>query len=158
VEGLLYGMEVAGEPRGKSGHWAPRRNMLYAAQVYTQALYAKFTNDIRELAGGGLIMLPSSGADFGNPELADIIERTQISSRDGETALDRVKFLNLAWDALGSEYAGRHAQYEAFYAGAQFVTCGHSMRTYPWEEVDGLVQSALDGFELNPGVTAQAAE
>ena len=158
VEGLLYGMEMAGEPRGKSGHWAVRRNMLYASQVYTQSLYAKFTNDIRELAGGGLIMLPSSGADFGNSELAGIIERTQISSRDGEDAQDRVKFLSLAWDALGSEYAGRHAQYEAFYAGAQFVTCGHSMRTFPWEEVDSLVQSALDGYDLDAGVTAQAAE
>ena len=158
VEGLLYGMEAAGEPRGKSGHWAPRRNMLYAAQVYTQSLYATFTNDIRELAGGALIMLPSSSADFGNPELANIIERTQISSREGETAEDRIKFLNLAWDALGSEYAGRHAQYEAFYAGAQFVTCGHSMRTYPWEEVDGMVTDALGSFALDTAAAAQAAE
>ena len=158
VEGLLHGMEVAGGPRGQGGHWAPRRNMLYAAQVYTQALYSRFTNDVRELAGGALIMLPSSSVDFANPEMAEIIERTQISSIEGETAQDRIKFLNLAWDALGSEYAGRHAQYEAFYAGAQFVTCGHSMRTFPWDEAGGLVDRALGSFDLDTGSAAAAAE
>ena len=43
-------------------------------------------NTLRELAGGGMIMLPSSVADFANPEIAALIEKTQQSpaaSRDG---------------------------------------------------------------------------
>ena len=28
-----------------------------------------------------------------------------------------MKLLNLAWDLLGSDFAGRHMQYEKFYAG-----------------------------------------
>ena len=35
---------------------------------------------------------------------------------------NRVKFFKLAWDAVGSEFASRHTQYEMFYAGASFVT------------------------------------
>jgi 4-hydroxyphenylacetate 3-monooxygenase len=30
-----------------------------------------------------------------------------------------------------------------FYAGAPFVTCGHSMRTYDWAAADALVQRLL---------------
>ena len=45
-----------------------------------------------------------------------------------------MKFLKAAWDAIGSEFGSRHTQYEMFYAGAQFVTAGHSFRTYGWKE------------------------
>ena len=30
-----------------------------------------------------------------------------------------------------------------FYAGAPFVTCGHSFRTYDWAAADALVQKML---------------
>ena len=53
-------------------------------------------------------------------------------------------FLKLAWDALGSEFGSRHTQYEMFYAGAPFVTCAHSYRTYDWAAADALVQKMLD--------------
>ncbi|MFX7849930.1 4-hydroxyphenylacetate 3-hydroxylase C-terminal domain-containing protein, partial [Acinetobacter baumannii] len=73
---------------------------------------------LRELAGGGMIMLPSSIHDFRNPELAGLIEKTQQSP--AASAVDKVKFYKLAWDAVGSEFASRHTQYEMFYAGATF--------------------------------------
>jgi len=157
VEGQLYGMESAGVQRGD--YFTPRPSLLYAAQIYTQDLYPKFVGEIRELAGGSLIMLPSSAADFDNPELAEVIEKTQISSRDGETAYDRVKFLKLAWDILGSEFAGRHTQYEMFYAGARFVTCGHSFRTFGWQECDDLLEAALSSYDAGaaPGRTGKAS-
>jgi 4-hydroxyphenylacetate 3-monooxygenase len=59
--------------------------------------------------------------------------------------LERIKFLKAAWDAIGSEFASRHTQYEMFYAGAPFVTCAHSHRTYDWNAADALVQSMLAG-------------
>ncbi len=37
----------------------------------TQDLYPQIINAIRELAGGALIMLPSSLHDFSDPKLAD---------------------------------------------------------------------------------------
>jgi len=55
-----------------------------------------------------------------------------------------VHFLKLAWDALGSEFASRHTQYEMFYAGAPYVTCGHSYRTYDWAAAAALVQKMLE--------------
>ena len=55
----------------------------------------------------------------------------------------KVKFLKAAWDAVGSEFGSRHTQYEMFYAGARFVTCGHSFRTFDWKSAGGLVDSLL---------------
>jgi 4-hydroxyphenylacetate 3-monooxygenase len=61
---------------------------------------------------------------------------------------DRVKFLKAAWDALGSEFASRHLQYEMFYAGAPFVTCAHSFRTYDWDGARGMVEALMAGYGL----------
>ena len=62
--------------------------------------------------------------------------------------LARVKFLKAAWDAVGSEFASRHTQYEMFYAGARFVTTGHSFRTYDWDAATGMVERFLATYDL----------
>lgn len=144
VNAMLSGMEASGEKRGE--YWVPNRHFMYSAQVITQDLYPKVINAIRDLAGGALIMLPSSIADFANPDMARIIEKTQRSATmDPE---HKVKIMKAAWDAIGSEFGSRHTQYEMFYAGARFVTCGHSMRTYDWNGAAGLVEKLLSSYEL----------
>ncbi|HKS89551.1 MAG TPA: 4-hydroxyphenylacetate 3-hydroxylase N-terminal domain-containing protein, partial [Stellaceae bacterium] len=135
VEGMVWGMEAKGHMEGD--YFVPDKHLMYAAQVLTQELYPRLVETIRGLAGGALIMLPSSGRDWDNPELAAIIEKTQRSPVSGPR--ERVDFLKLAWDALGSEFASRHVQYEMFYAGAPFVTCAHSYRTYDWDAAVALV-------------------
>jgi 4-hydroxyphenylacetate 3-monooxygenase len=139
VEGMVVGMEAAGHMEG--GYYVPNKHMMYAAQVLTQELYPRLIDTIRSLAGGALIMLPSSTRDAENAELARIIGLTQRSPISNAAA--RVDFLKLAWDAIGSEFGSRHTQYEMFYAGAPFVTCAHSYRTYDWTAADALVQSML---------------
>src|SRR6202043_3440481 len=137
VEGMVAGMEAAGHVQ--DGYYVPNKHMMYAAQVLTQELYPRLIDTIRGLAGGALIMLPSSVRDADNPELARIIGLTQRSPIS--TSAERVDFLKLAWDAIGSEFGSRHTQYEMFYAGAPFVTCGHSLRTYDWARADALGRS-----------------
>jgi 4-hydroxyphenylacetate 3-monooxygenase len=144
VEGLLLGLEVGGSMYGE--YYIPNRHLVYAAQVVTQELYPQILQTIRELAGGALIMLPSSELDYDNPELASIIAKTQVSP--AMSPVERVKFLKLAWDAVGSEFASRHVQYEMFYAGAQFVTCGHSYRTYDWKAATGMMDRVLSSYDL----------
>ncbi|HTZ34785.1 MAG TPA: 4-hydroxyphenylacetate 3-hydroxylase N-terminal domain-containing protein [Stellaceae bacterium] len=139
VEGMVVGMEAAGHMQ--DGYYVPDKHMMYAAQVLTQELYPRLVETIRGLAGGALIMLPSSVRDAENPELARIIGLTQRSPVGDAGA--RVDFLKLAWDAIGSEFGSRHLQYEMFYAGAPFVTCAHSYRTYDWDAADALVKQML---------------
>lgn len=144
VDAFVHAMEIKGSQRGE--YFVPDGSTLYAAQVITQQLYPKLVNQIRELAGGGLIMLPSSIEDFKNPDLAELIDKTQQSPATDSRG--RVKFFRLAWDALGSEFASRHTQYEMFYAGASFVTKGHCYRSYDWERCQSLVDTILDSYSL----------
>lgn len=143
VEGMVAGMEAAGHM--ENGCFVPNKHMMYAAQVLTQELYPRIIDKIRSLAGGALIMLPSSARDWSDPELATIIGRTQRSPIAAPR--QRVDFLKLAWDAIGSEFASRHTQYEMFYAGARFVSCGHSYRTYDWPAAAALVDRLLAAEE-----------
>jgi 4-hydroxyphenylacetate 3-monooxygenase len=142
IASMVYGMEAAGRMRGP--YYLPDRHLLYAAQVQAQELYPQFIQSIRELAGGALLMLPSSVHDFANPEIAQVIRSTQISP--AMSGMDRVKLLKLTWDAVGSEFASRHVQYEMFYAGAQFVTRGRSFGTYDWGAAAEMVQTVLGRY------------
>jgi len=144
VDALVAAMEVKGTKAGR--YFVPDPHTLYAATVLTQQLYPRFINVLRDLAGGGMIMQPSSHLDFGNPEMAELIQRTQQSPI--ADAYDKVKFYKLAWDAVGSEFASRHTQYEMFYAGATFVTKAHSYRTYDWARAAELVDRVLAGYDL----------
>ncbi|CEJ11405.1 Anthranilate 3-monooxygenase oxygenase component [bacterium YEK0313] len=153
VDALVACMEVKGAQRGR--YFVPHTHTLYAAQTLTQQLYPKVMTTLRELAGGGMIMLPSSVEDFRNPELASLIEKTQQSP--AASAVDKVKFYKLAWDAVGSEFASRHTQYEMFYAGATFVTKGHSFRSYDWAGAERALGLMLEGYSLADEVPELAA-
>jgi len=144
VESMMLAMEVKGVPYGI--YFVPDRHILYAAQTLTQQLYPRLVTTLRELAGGSMIMLPSSVKDFANPEIADLIDKTQQSP--AANALDKVKFYKLAWDAVGSEFASRHTHYEMFYSGALFVNKGHSFRTYDWDRATAMVDHFLATYAL----------
>jgi 4-hydroxyphenylacetate 3-monooxygenase len=145
VEAMVVAMEAKGAMWGT--YFVPDRHTLYAAQVLTQELYPRLVTQLRELAGGAMIMLPSSAADFANPELAAIVDKSQRSPL--LQGRDKVKFYKLAWDAVGSEFASRHTQYEMFYAGAQFVTKGHSFRTYDWNRAAAMLDRLLASYDLD---------
>jgi 4-hydroxyphenylacetate 3-monooxygenase len=144
VNAMMAGMEAEGTMRGE--WWVPNKHFMYSAQVLTQDLYPRVINALRDLAGGALIMLPSSIHDYSDPQLKRIIGLTQRSAK--MTPEDKVKFLKAAWDAIGSEFGSRHTQYEMFYAGARFVTTGHSYRTYDWDGATGLVDSLMASYDL----------
>ena len=152
VNAMLSGMEASGSQFKE--WWVPNKHYMYSAQVITQELYPRLIQSIRDLAGGALIMLPSSVLDFANPEIRAIIDKTQRSaSMDPE---HKVKFMKAAWDAIGSEFGSRHTQYEMFYAGARFVTAGHSFRTYDWNGATALVEALLASYDLDGALRAAA--
>lgn len=153
VESFVHAMEVAGEQVGP--YFAPNRTMMHAATCITQELYPQFITAVRDLSGGGLIMLPSSKADFENEEIRKLIGLTQ---RSGVTdAYGRVKTMKLAWDAVGSEFASRHVQYEMFYAGATVFQRAAVFRNYDWSGAGSLVDKALEGYDLPHSMRPAAA-
>ncbi len=142
VEAFVTAMEAKGTYHGP--YYVPDRHMLYASQVLTQQLYPKVIHTLRDLAGGSMIMLPSGIEDFNDPAVAAYVLNAQGSGT--RTPEERVKFFKLAWDAVGSEFASRHTQYEMFYAGAGFVTKGHSFRSYDWQGAADMVERMLGSY------------
>jgi 4-hydroxyphenylacetate 3-monooxygenase len=160
IESMVVAMEAAGENYGE--YFVPSRTILSAAQVLAQQIYPEIIESIRTLAGGGLIMLPSSAHDFANPEFASIIDKTQRSSV--ASPLERVKLFKLVWDAVGSEFGSRHLQYEIFYSGPAFVTRGHSYRYFDWDRSKAMVDDFMATYDLpdaagsTDDIVARAAE
>jgi 4-hydroxyphenylacetate 3-monooxygenase len=156
IEALVIAMELKGE----SFHefYVPDRSMLCTAQVIAQTTYPEVVETIRSLSGGGMIMVPSSHADFAAPETNAIIHKTQRSPV--ATSEQRVKLMKLAWDAVGSEFGSRHLQYEMFYSGAPLVTRGNSFRFFDWDGPKQAVERFMDSYGLpGPGLSiSDAAE
>ena len=72
-------------------------------------------------------------------------------------AVERMKLFKLAWDLVGSEFAGRHAQYEKFYAGASFIIRNHNFREAPWEAYHKVVDDLMAGYGVPADAKSQAA-
>jgi 4-hydroxyphenylacetate 3-monooxygenase len=143
VEGMILGAEAAAE-RDQFGVMRPKDSLLYACQVYQQALYPPLLNQIRGMLGGSVIQLPATVGELRAPESAADIERyvrwPHASGRE------RVKLLKLLWDAIGSEFASRHLQYEMFYAGEPAAIQGREYRRFDWAAVEVLVDKCLAGY------------
>ena len=149
VDGLVYGMEARGTHRGE--YFVPdRAHALLRPGADASNSIPRLITALRDLAGGGLIMLPSSVDDFADPEVCARSSRRR-SNRPAADSDENVKFYKLAWDAIGSEFGSRHTQYEMFYAGARFVTTGHSFRTYDWAGGTALVDHLLSSYDRDTG-------
>ncbi|MPZ88642.1 MAG: hypothetical protein GEU81_11330 [Nitriliruptorales bacterium] len=154
VEGLVDAQEATCviDPSGVA---RPGPAALYSNMMFQSSVYPTVLQMVRELCGGGLIQLPSSSADFADADIAADIRRYVQSP--GYPSEERVKLLKLAWDAIGSEFASRHHQYEIFYAGAPFLVKGHMFRAYDFDAAGGLVDEVLAGYGLEVTDTATAA-
>ncbi|HET7005068.1 MAG TPA: 4-hydroxyphenylacetate 3-hydroxylase N-terminal domain-containing protein [Candidatus Binatia bacterium] len=144
VEGMILGAEAAAEP-DQFGVMRPKDSLLYASQIYQQAMYPALLNQVRGLMGGSLIQLPATVGEFVAPQSAADIERyVRWPHATGEL---RVKLLKLLWDAVGSEFASRHLQYEMFYAGEPSAIQGREFRNFNWSAAEELVDNCLAGYD-----------
>jgi 4-hydroxyphenylacetate 3-monooxygenase len=119
----------------------PSRIALYSVMALQADLNPKLIDLARDLSGGAMIMLPSSRLDFENPENAGDLERYVASP--GYPSRRRVALLKLAWDLIGSEFAGRHQQYEKFYAGPSIVNKLHVYRNYDFAGAKEFAETVL---------------
>jgi 4-hydroxyphenylacetate 3-monooxygenase len=150
IDGLCVAAEADAAP-DEFGLWRPNATFVYAAISRQADLYPRVIHLIRELVGGGVMQLPSSYREMVDPATREDLSRflsTPTTSPD-----DRVKLFKLAWDVIGSEFAGRHEQYEMFYAGAPFVTRQFMYRNYPFDSAVAQVDGFLASYGLPAGRT-----
>ena len=85
-------------------------------RMFAMQGYPRIKEIIEQDVASGLIYLPSSAADFKNPDVRPYLDK-YVRGSDGITAVDRVKVMKALWDSIGSEFGGRHELYERNYAG-----------------------------------------
>src|SRR5262249_6127051 len=131
---------------------ASTRRFMYAGLDWCTQNYSKFVDELRELCGGGVFQMPADISVMDDPELAKQFSTYwQTPQAD---AITRMKLFKLDVDMGGSEFAGRHLQYEKFYAGASFIIRNHSYRETDWAEFNKLVDDLMATYDHRP---AQAA-
>jgi 4-hydroxyphenylacetate 3-monooxygenase len=154
IAGMVNGQINAFEswPGGPEGYVCFNRRMMYGALEWCTQNYSKFIDDLRELCGGGVFQMPADISVMKDPELARQFETYWKTPQCD--AVTRMKLFKLAWDMVGSEFAGRHQQYEKFYAGAPFIVRGHSYRETDWAAFKTIVDNLIDGYSY-PGAAAE---
>ncbi|MFP5108203.1 4-hydroxyphenylacetate 3-hydroxylase family protein [Neobacillus sp. C211] len=145
AEGLLLASEYECTI-DKNGTAVPNPRFLYGAMGLQNELYPKVISIFRELVGGGVLQVPSSFNELVNPETKDDMQRYIRSAT--VRSEEKIQLFKLAWDVIGSEFGGRHQQYEMFYAGAPFVAKGYSYRNYGYEEAEALAAKCLNGYSI----------
>jgi 4-hydroxyphenylacetate 3-monooxygenase len=133
-----------------NGYVAPSHRSMWAYRVQAPSVYPRMRELIELVAAGGLIQIPSSAKDFAAPELRPFLD--QYYKGANMDAEQRVKLSKLVWDAIGTEFGGRHELYERNYAGN---VENLKVETFFSAQADGdraaleqLVQLCLDDYDL----------
>lgn len=145
VESAVLAAEYTAEP-DNAGVWLPGKRALYGSMGLQSETYPRILAILRDLVGGGVLQLPASVRDLTSPVTARDIQHYIQSP--GVSSEERIKLFKLAWDIIGSEFAGRHQQYEMFYAGAPFVVKGaYTYRNYGYEAALNDVAEFLNTYK-----------
>lgn len=101
----------------KNGALLPNTQCGMAYRWFMQIGYPRIREIVLQDVASGLIYTNSSSEDFRNPKLRSYLDR-YLRGSGGCDAVERVKLMKLLWDAVGTEFGGRHELYERNYAGS----------------------------------------
>jgi 4-hydroxyphenylacetate 3-monooxygenase len=85
-------------------------------RVFAGDAYGRVKEIVEKIIASALIYLPSSTKDFRNPDIDKYLAK-YVRGSHGIGYKERIKVMKLLWDAIGTEFGGRHELYEMNYAG-----------------------------------------
>ena len=142
--GGMIGGQIQDAEDWPAGSKTFNRRYMYAALNWCTESHSSIIDALRELVGGGVFQMPADVTVMHDPKLRELFEKYWQTPQI--PALERMKLYKLAWDLIGSEFAGRHLQYEKFYAGASFIVRNHNFREAPWTEYHKVVDDLMAGY------------
>jgi 4-hydroxyphenylacetate 3-monooxygenase len=155
IGAMVQGQVEAAEdwPGGPQGYMCFNRRYMYASLNWCQEHHSEIVDLLRGLMGANPLQMPGDASLLEDPAL-----RRQFESSFATpymAPIERWKLLKLAWDLVGSEFAGRHQLYERFYAGTSTIVRSQNHREAPWEHyhrvVDELIASIPEPSEERKG-------
>ncbi len=99
----------------RDGSVVPRLEAAATVRYFGTQMMSQLKPVFNTILGGSPIMQTASWLDMGNPDVRPLIDLYYQGT--DQSAGERMKLIKLLWDALGSEFAGRHELYEHNYAG-----------------------------------------
>ena len=112
-----------------------------AYRILSNIAIPKIKEIIENQVAGAMIVQPSNAVDWKNEELRPLLDQFYRGS-NGYDALSKIKLIKLLWDAIGSEFGGRHELYERTYSGSHELT---RLECYWMAKADGTVDK-MKGF------------
>jgi 4-hydroxyphenylacetate 3-monooxygenase len=85
-------------------------------RVFAGDAYGRVKEIVEKIIASALIYLPSSTKDFENPAIDKYLAK-YVRGSNNIGYRERIKIMKLLWDAVGTEFGGRHELYEINYAG-----------------------------------------
>ncbi len=136
----------------QNGTMLPNLNAAAAYRVLAPSFYPRIKEIVEQTISSGLIYLNSSARDFKNAELRPYLDRYLRGSM-GQGSDERVKILKILWDAIGSEFGGRHELYERNYAGnyenIRIETLKMGEMTGSVDQMKDLVKKCMAEYDLD---------
>jgi 4-hydroxyphenylacetate 3-monooxygenase len=130
----------------------PNLNYGLSYRTLMGIAYPRVKEIIQQILGSGLIYLNSHARDWNNPEIRPYLDK-YVRGSAGIEAVDRVKLLKLLWDAVGTEFGGRHELYERNYGGdhesVRLQTLKAHQASGQVDELIGLAESCMSDYDLD---------
>ena len=151
---LMWAMStaLASDPQpGPGGSVVPRLEYAAAMRIFATSAWPAVKNIMQNILGGAPLVTASGPEDLQNPDLRPLIDRYYRGTNT--TAEDRIKLFKLIWDAIGTEFAGRHELYERNYAGnheqIRVDAVNFAKRSGALDECLKLVDQCLADYDLD---------
>ena len=129
----------------------PKIEYAAAGRLFATLAWPR-VREIFELAlGGSPIVVPSSYEDLKNPTLRPLLDRFYRGSES--SAFERIKLFKLIWDAIGTEFGGRHELYERNYSGnheqMRLDLANFAKHSGLMEKCAGLVRQCMGEYDVD---------
>ena len=130
----------------------PNGDALHAYRVFAPRAYSEIVNIVKSTVASGLIYLPSGHKDIENEYTNSYLEKYVRGSFDIDST-ERIKILKLMWDAIGTEFGGRHELYEINYAGTpeevKMQCLRHSISKGNMGEMTKFVDACMNDYSVH---------
>ena len=130
----------------------PNLQAALSYRVFAPDAYPRIKEIVEKIVASALIYLPSSAKDFKNPEIDPYLKRF-VRGSHGVDYKERIKIMKLLWDAIGTEFGGRHELYERNYAGnhedIRIQTLTGAKRNGSLDAMTALVDRCMADYDEN---------
>jgi 4-hydroxyphenylacetate 3-monooxygenase len=130
----------------------PNPDYAQAYRVISTVAYPRVKELTESILASALIYMNSHAVDFRTPALRPYLEK-YLRGSDGTGAVERVKLMKLLWDAMGTEFGGRHELYERNYAGAaetiRIITWQMAQASGQAQEFRGFAEQCMAEYDLD---------